>query len=183
MPFNMAEVNNEKPLDEVNSTDNSVEGVLARPSGWMYKQVRVGKWFFPWYASPVAQLVIVAFVCFLCPGMFNALSGMGGGGQVNAKAADDSNVALYSTFAVVGKSLQLSTLLIAPLMLTVSQAFSQAPLSMLWASGRPCPSVVSATASMLPLSCPTTTTRTVASTSSLVLFSAPVLDVSGLHKV
>ncbi|KAI9607068.1 hypothetical protein KEM48_001560 [Puccinia striiformis f. sp. tritici PST-130] len=31
--------------------------------------------------------------------MFNALSGLGGGGQINPKTADNANVALYSTFA------------------------------------------------------------------------------------
>lgn len=36
--------------------------------------------------------------------MFNALGGLGGGGQVDAKPANDANVALYSTFAVVGFS-------------------------------------------------------------------------------
>jgi MFS family permease len=34
--------------------------------------------------------------------MFNALGGLGGGGLLNAKAADDTNSALYATFAVVG---------------------------------------------------------------------------------
>lgn len=34
--------------------------------------------------------------------MFNAVNGLGGGGQVNPKASNDSNTALYSTFAVVG---------------------------------------------------------------------------------
>lgn len=34
--------------------------------------------------------------------MFNALNGLGGGGQLDAKASSDSNTALYSTFAVVG---------------------------------------------------------------------------------
>ena len=34
--------------------------------------------------------------------MFNALNGLGGGGQLNARASSDSNTALYSTFAVVG---------------------------------------------------------------------------------
>jgi len=34
--------------------------------------------------------------------MFNAVNGLGGGGQVDAKASNDSNTALYSTFAVVG---------------------------------------------------------------------------------
>ena len=34
-------------------------------SGWRYRR------FFglPYYASPQVQLVLVAFVCFLCPGM------------------------------------------------------------------------------------------------------------------
>ena len=49
--------------------------------GWKYKQFKVGPWSTPYYASPRVQLVIVAFVCFMCPGMFNALTGMGGGGM------------------------------------------------------------------------------------------------------
>lgn len=31
---------------------------------------------------------MVAFVCFLCPGMFNALSGLGGGGKSDPGLAD-----------------------------------------------------------------------------------------------
>ena len=101
----MGDVAHEKPLHEVNSSNISSEmqAGVVRPKGWMYKDAKVGPVHLPWYASPVSQLVIVAFVCFLCPGMFNALSGMGGGGQVDAHAADNANVALYSTFAVVGK--------------------------------------------------------------------------------
>lgn len=34
--------------------------------------------------------------------MFNAVSGMGGGGQIDQRPANDANTALYSTFAVVG---------------------------------------------------------------------------------
>lgn len=37
-----------------------------------------------------------------CPGIFNAMTGMGGGGQLSTGANDDANTALYSTFAVVG---------------------------------------------------------------------------------
>lgn len=56
-----------------------------RPSGWMYKKFgRMG-----WYASPKVQLGMVAFVCFLCPGMFNALSGLGGGGKADPGLADE----------------------------------------------------------------------------------------------
>lgn len=34
--------------------------------------------------------------------MFNAVNGLGGGGQFNPEASDDSNVAVYATFAVFG---------------------------------------------------------------------------------
>ncbi|EGG13250.1 major facilitator superfamily transporter [Melampsora larici-populina 98AG31] len=51
------------------------------------------------YRHPLIQIVIVSMVCFCCPGMFNALSGLGGGGQIDATTADNANVALYSTFA------------------------------------------------------------------------------------
>ena len=34
------------------------------------------------YNSPLVQVGLIGLVCFCCPGMFNALSGMGGGGQV-----------------------------------------------------------------------------------------------------
>ncbi len=76
-------------------------GPVQRPSGWMYKGINIGSKEI-WYASPIVQLLMVAMVCFLCPGMFNALGGLGGGGQVDATAQNDASTALYSTFAVVG---------------------------------------------------------------------------------
>ncbi|KAL7411401.1 MFS general substrate transporter [Mrakia frigida] len=54
------------------------------------------------YDSALVQMVLVSFVCFCCPGMFNALSGLGGGGKQDATTADNGSVALYSTFAVFG---------------------------------------------------------------------------------
>ncbi|KAI8870656.1 MFS general substrate transporter [Ramicandelaber brevisporus] len=54
------------------------------------------------YRSPLTQVIILGFVCFCCPGMFNALNGMGGGGQVNSKFSDNALTALYSTFVVFG---------------------------------------------------------------------------------
>lgn len=71
------------------------------PGGWKYKvfSVGLGK---TWYASPSFQLFMIAMVCFLCPGMFNALGGLGGGGQVNSDIQVKAATALYSTFAVVG---------------------------------------------------------------------------------
>lgn len=76
-------------------------GPVPRPAGWMYKGIKLGKREL-WYASPQVQLLMVAMVCFLCPGMFNAITGMGGGGQVSTQAQNDAATALYSTFAVVG---------------------------------------------------------------------------------
>lgn len=75
---------------------------LELPKSWKYRQLSIGSYKFPYYASPQVQLVIVAFVCFLCPGMFNALSGLGGAGNLDPKPADDANMALYATFSVVG---------------------------------------------------------------------------------
>ncbi|KAI9838181.1 MAG: hypothetical protein M1837_002610 [Sclerophora amabilis] len=79
-------------------------GVLApvRPEGWIYKSPKIAGKSLPWYASPPVQLFMVALVCFLCPGMFNALNGLGGGGQVDADDNNNAQVALYSTFSVVG---------------------------------------------------------------------------------
>ena len=72
------------------------------PTGWMHRRLRVGPITLPAYASPPTQLVLVSIVCFLCPGMFNALSGIGGGGQVDATVANNASTALYSCFAIVG---------------------------------------------------------------------------------
>ncbi|KAI1388526.1 MFS general substrate transporter [Hypoxylon trugodes] len=71
-----------------------------RPGGWMYRGVKVGKNEI-WYASPKVQLVMVALVCFMCPGMYNALGGLGGAGLSNGTVQDHASTALYSVFAVV----------------------------------------------------------------------------------
>src|SRR4051812_38895417 len=96
------------PLREIAESDhsrtlsNEEAAQVVRPKTWKYKSIKIGPFKLPWYASPPTQLLIVSFVCFMCPGMFNALAGMGGGGQVDHKTGDDANTALYATFAVVG---------------------------------------------------------------------------------
>ncbi len=52
------------------------------------------------YNSPLVQVSLIGLVCFCCPGMFNALSGLGGGGQVDHTAANNANTAVFTTFAV-----------------------------------------------------------------------------------
>ncbi|MED6177017.1 hypothetical protein PIB30_093770, partial [Stylosanthes scabra] len=54
------------------------------------------------YNSPLIQIIMIGLVCFCCPGMFNALSGMGGGGQVDHTASNNSLTALYTAFAIFG---------------------------------------------------------------------------------
>ncbi|KAF3482608.1 DUF895 domain membrane protein [Arthroderma uncinatum] len=78
------------------------EQVAVRPRGWKYTELKVGGFSLSWYASPSFQLVLVSFVCFMCPGMFNALSSLGGGGNTNQDTANKMNIALYSCFAVFG---------------------------------------------------------------------------------
>lgn len=89
----------DQPATAPHTTD-AADGSIPRPAGWMYRGFKIGKKEV-WYASPIVQLIMVAMVCFLCPGMFNALGGLGGGGQVDTKANDNANTALYATFAVV----------------------------------------------------------------------------------
>ncbi|MCO5570744.1 hypothetical protein L7F22_024472 [Adiantum nelumboides] len=64
------------------------------------------KLWWPWlakrYHTPFFQISLIGFICFCCPGMFNAVNGMGAGGQEDPKAADNGLTALYTTFAVFG---------------------------------------------------------------------------------
>ena len=85
-----------------NLSTTNYEIVAANYDGWKYNPLHLGPFTIPHYASPAVQLTLVAFVCFMCPGMFNAVNGLGGGGQLDASTADNSNVAVYSTFSVVG---------------------------------------------------------------------------------
>ncbi|KAF8838978.1 MFS general substrate transporter [Paxillus ammoniavirescens] len=51
------------------------------------------------YYHPKTQIIMLGFVCFLCPGMFNAMTGLGGGGQMHAMTSANSTCALYATYA------------------------------------------------------------------------------------
>jgi hypothetical protein len=73
------------------SSDRSSSHLVFLPRGWKYLQPpgRLLRMIFPWYASPKVQLGMVSLVCFLCPGMFNALGGLGGGGKKDATLGDN----------------------------------------------------------------------------------------------
>ncbi|KAF9445616.1 MFS general substrate transporter [Macrolepiota fuliginosa MF-IS2] len=51
------------------------------------------------YYNPMTQVVMLGLVCFMCPGLFNALNGLGGGGQLDNTTSANANSALYATFA------------------------------------------------------------------------------------
>lgn len=58
---------------EVDSEKHSMEQAsyvpaAPPPTGWMYRSRKIGGIPIPYYASPKAQLLLVSFVCFLCPG-------------------------------------------------------------------------------------------------------------------
>ncbi|KFY02013.1 hypothetical protein O988_02399 [Pseudogymnoascus sp. VKM F-3808] len=99
-----AKVDTTPTYAEETAVDNDGLGALPadRPNGWMYRERKIGSIVIPWYASPMFQLIMVSMVCFTCPGMFNALTGLGGGGRDDPTLASNMNTALYSTFAVVG---------------------------------------------------------------------------------
>lgn len=58
--------------------------------------------FSKYYYTPLFQVSLIGFICFCCPGMFNAVNGLGAGGQVNPQAADNGLTALYASFALFG---------------------------------------------------------------------------------
>lgn len=52
------------------------------------------------YRNPLAQVIILGLICFLLPGMFNAINGLGAVGKADATITDNANTALAVTFAV-----------------------------------------------------------------------------------
>lgn len=52
-----------------------------------------------WYYNPITQVVFLGFVCFMGPGLYNALNGLGGGGRVDTKTNANANAVHYACFA------------------------------------------------------------------------------------
>ncbi|KAJ5884389.1 hypothetical protein N7504_011961 [Penicillium tannophilum] len=51
------------------------------------------------YTHSWVQILLISFICFCCPGMYNALTGLGGSGQVNQTVAANATVALLAATA------------------------------------------------------------------------------------
>lgn len=65
----MAELRKGSSVTESRSPVHSIElRENEKPTGWKYRQLKLGPIALPWYASPESQLILVSFVCFLCPG-------------------------------------------------------------------------------------------------------------------
>ncbi|KIX01102.1 uncharacterized protein Z518_10168 [Rhinocladiella mackenziei CBS 650.93] len=77
---------------EVGSPSNAAMGQVA-------KGCKIGPIKLPAYRSPLAQTIIIAFVCFLVVGMFNVLASLGGAGQLDPTLSDQANIVLYAVFA------------------------------------------------------------------------------------
>ena len=80
--------------DKETPVETHTESVTSRPT-------RYGKSIISFYYKPMTQIVLLGFVFFLEPGMFNALNGLGGGGRVNGTTSANANTAVYATFAVM----------------------------------------------------------------------------------
>ncbi|KGR12460.1 hypothetical protein MEM_02527 [Candida albicans L26] len=73
---------------------------IKASGSWIDKQINILGAKFR-FSSAMCQIVLLAFVVFLTPGMFNALSGIGAAIS-DKKTADLANTALYVTFSTVG---------------------------------------------------------------------------------
>ncbi|EEA26296.1 hypothetical protein TMatcc_005438 [Talaromyces marneffei ATCC 18224] len=64
--------------------------VTGEKSPSMIRRVYTNSWF---------QIILISFICFCCPGMYNALGGLGGSGQVDPTVAANATVALLAATA------------------------------------------------------------------------------------
>ncbi|GLI81568.1 hypothetical protein PoHVEF18_009953 [Penicillium ochrochloron] len=55
--------------------------------------------FYQIYTHCWFQIILISFICFCCPGMYNALAGLGGSGQVDQTVAANATVALLAATA------------------------------------------------------------------------------------
>ncbi|CAN6655245.1 hypothetical protein TRVA0_028S00320 [Trichomonascus vanleenenianus] len=93
----------EKPYESDQANDAN-EFTVVQEKRWYNTGLKIFGKQLPAYNAASVQLLMVSIVFFLTPGMFNALSGLGGSGlgEQYHQTAANSNVALYCTFATIG---------------------------------------------------------------------------------
>ncbi|KFZ24799.1 hypothetical protein V502_00721 [Pseudogymnoascus sp. VKM F-4520 (FW-2644)] len=79
-----------KSESEINSFDQHGDVTSLEPPQSFFSKIRHDPWF---------QVTLISFISFCNPGMYNALTGMGGSGQVNGTVAANSNVATHACTA------------------------------------------------------------------------------------
>ncbi|KAG8908079.1 hypothetical protein FRB99_000523 [Tulasnella sp. 403] len=77
----------------VHDLRQSNDSVLAEETGTRPAGIR------RWYEHTLTQVIMLGLVCFMGPGLFDAVNGLGAGGQVDATTSANGNTALYATFA------------------------------------------------------------------------------------
>lgn len=82
-------------------SDGVTDTKIERASFKRVKGPRLLFFNLPAYRSPMGQTLIITLVHSLVVGMFNVLSALGGGGQVDPTTSNNSNTILYSLFAVL----------------------------------------------------------------------------------
>ena len=178
----MAEARKGQTATTAYSPAHSIESREVKiPPGWKYKGLRLGPITLPCYASPESQLLLVSFVCFLCPG--NVVQH-----NIFLQATDDVKAcSMLSTASVVQDSLAKTLLPVTPQtprstqrsLLSVS---SPGPSPTLWASDLPSRSVALDTVSMSAHICATTTLTTSVTLSSRASCLDAVPAFSGPRK-
>lgn len=100
-PVSSEEVGKTRDIEVQELPDQILEAHVDK-SKWYNKRLKIGKFNCLPYSSSFVQMIMVSFIFFLCPGMFNALTGLGGGGQMDSTVQSNGNVALYACFATIG---------------------------------------------------------------------------------
>ncbi|EXJ72162.1 uncharacterized protein A1O5_04666 [Cladophialophora psammophila CBS 110553] len=85
----MAKEDEVEAVQPVDSHQSNVEQAESSP----FSSVQA------FYGHPWTQILLISLICFCCPGMYNALGGLGGSGQVDPTVAANATVALLSATA------------------------------------------------------------------------------------
>ncbi|KAJ6786176.1 hypothetical protein PWT90_00738 [Aphanocladium album] len=91
-------------LEKMPSVDNHIEDNAAgaghvSPTSSELEEGQGQTKLMRFYSHPWTQILLISMICFCLPGMYNALTGIGGSGQVDPTVAANATVALLSTTA------------------------------------------------------------------------------------